>query len=31
MEKVRSESMIIKMFGSDKEDRRTCDVVSWGL
>ena len=31
MRKVRSESMIIKTFGSDKEDRRTCDVVELGV
>ena len=31
MRKVRSESMIIKTFGSDKEDKRTCDVVELGI
>ena len=31
MRKVRSESMIIKTFGSDKEDKRTCDVVELGV
>ena len=31
MRKVRSESMIIKTFGSDEEDKRTCDVVELGV
>ena len=31
MRRVRSESMVIKTFGSDKEDRRVCDVSELGI
>lgn len=31
LRRIRSESMIIKTFGSDKEDKRTCDVVELGI
>ena len=31
LRRMRSECMIIKTFGSDKEDRKTCDVVELGI
>ena len=31
MRKVRSESMIIKTFGSERENRRICDIVELGI